>query len=373
MLESPPMDTTGVSGATSRSTAVVGAGAHGRSWIARAVVRGLSLFVGLFLVAGLVGTLRHDGSRESLWLLDASRVTGPSLVGSVLLASAGLVLIAHGARPVAIGWRRTVTVGVFLGLALVALLNVLTFYRVWAAGEIDPRVPVPLSLALAGLMTWCAWTVARGPAALAAPLHPSAGVARRVARLRTVVVVVLTLAACLVLFPLAQIAFFGTTDYRRPADIAVVFGAQVHPGGAPSQTLAWRVDTACELYEDGLVDRLVMSGAVGESGYDEAEVMRDRALERGVPASAIVVDSLGVNTEATVANTVRLFAAEGVDRVLAVSNAYHVPRIKLAYRRQGQEVFTVPAEETRRIKETPYLWLREVPAFWVYYLRGLIG
>jgi len=33
----------------------------------------------------------------------------------------------------------------------------------------------------------------------------------------------------------------------------------------------------------------------------------------------------------------------------------------------------VPAEETRRIKETPYLWLREVPAFWVYYLRGLLG
>jgi len=59
--------------------------------------------------------------------------------------------------------------------------------------------------------------------------------------------------------------------------------------------------------------------------------------------------------------------------VLAVSNAYHLPRIKLAYRRQGQEVFTVPAEETRRIKETPYLWLREVPGFWVYYLRGLTG
>jgi vancomycin permeability regulator SanA len=147
----------------------------------------------------------------------------------------------------------------------------------------------------------------------------------------------------------------------------------VHPDGAPSQTLAWRVDTACELYREGLVDRLVMSGAVGDSGYDEALVMRDRAVANGVPASAIVVDSLGVNTEATVENTVRLFAAEGGDRVLAVSNAYHLPRIKLAYRRHGQEVFTVPAEETRRIKETPYLWLREVPAFWVYYLRGLTG
>ena len=71
--------------------------------------------------------------------------------------------------------------------------------------------------------------------------------------------------------------------------------------------------------------------------------MRDMAIERGVPATAIVVDSLGLNTEATVDEHVRLFAAQGIDRVLVVSNAYHLPRIKLAYRRQGLEVFTVPA------------------------------
>jgi len=114
-----------------------------------------------------------------------------------------------------------------------------------------------------------------------------------------------------------------------------------------------------------------MSGGVGDSGYDEAQVMRDRAIERGVPANAITVDSQGLNTEATVTNTVRLCEAQGFDRVLAVSNAYHLPRIMLAYRRQGLAVFTVPAEETRRIRETPCLCLREVPAFWVYSVRGL--
>ncbi len=335
-----------------------------------AVVRGVALFVGAFLVAGLVGTLRHEGARESLWLFDAGGAPGPALVAPVLLALAGVVLVAHGLRPAAAVRRRAAAVVAFGALAALAALNVVTFYRVWTAGEIDPRVPFPFSLLLAVLMSSCAWAVAGAPATRGSATPRPATLAQRA---RTTAVIVATLGACLFLFPLAQIVFFGTTDYRRPADVAVVFGAQVHPGGAPSQTLAWRVDTACELYEEGLVERLIMSGAVGDSGYDEAQVMRDRAIERGVPASAIVVDSHGVNTEATVANTVRLFVGEGVDRVLAVSNAYHLPRIKLAYRRQGLEVSTVPAEETRRIKETPRLWLREVPAFWVYYLRGLAG
>jgi len=357
------MDAVGASVSTPRPAASEATEVRGLGWPWTSIVRGLSLFVGLFLVAGLAGPLRHDGSQESLWLFDAGAAPGPANLGPVLLALAGLVLLAHGLRPATGGRRRTLTAAVFAALALVALLNVFTFYRVWAAGDIDPRVPLPLSLLLAALMAGCAGATARGPAAPAArPPAPVRGAA-----------VLLTLAACVFLFPLAQIVFFGTTDYRRQADVAVVFGAQVHPGGVPSSTLTWRVDTACELYREGLVGRLVMSGAVGDSGYDEALVMRDMAIDRGVPATAIEVDSRGVNTEATVANTVRLFAAQGIDRVLAVSNAYHLPRVKLAYRRQGQEVFTVPAEETRRIKETPRLWLREVPGFWVYYLRGLTG
>jgi vancomycin permeability regulator SanA len=360
------MDASEAAETAPRPSAVAGVRTRRLGWVGPSIVRGLSLFVGLYLMAGLAGSLRHEGSAESLWLFDAGAVPGPMVVGPVLLALAGLVLVAYAVRPAASPWRRRLTAGVCAGLALVALVNVVTFYRVWAAGEIDPRVPAPFSALLAAFTAWSAWVVARGPT-------PPPGPGEATGRARRVAVMLAAFAACLLLFPLAQIVFFGTTDYRRPADVAVVFGAQVHPGGRPSSTLTWRVDTAVDLYRDGLVDRLVMSGGVGESGYDEAEVMRQMAIERGVPDDAIVVDSAGLNTEATVEDTLRFFAAEGIDRALVVSNAYHLPRIKLAYRRHGLEVFTVPAVETRRIKETPRLWLREVPAFWVYYLRGLTG
>ena len=335
VVESPPMDVSEAAETAPRPSAVAGARTRRLGWVGPSIVRGLSLFVGLFLMAGLAGSLRHEGSAESLWLFDAGSVPGPALVGPVLLALAGLVLVAHARAPGRLrmappsGRRRLRRPRARRPAQRRDLLP-----RV-GGGRDRPARAGPALAVLAVLMAWCAWVVARR----SPPRAPAAADGR----LRRAAVSLLTFAACVVLFPLAQIVFFGTTDYRRPADVAVVFGAQVHPAAAPSSTLTWRVDTAVELYREGLVDRLVMSGGVGESGYDEALVMRDMAVERGVPASAIVVDSQGVNTEATVANSVRLFAARGrrprARRQQRLPPAAHQARLPAA----GQEVFTVPA------------------------------
>ena len=54
-----------------------------------------------------------------------------------------------------------------------------------------------------------------------------------------------------------------------------------------------------------------------------------------------------------------------------VSHFYHLPRIRLAYRRAGREVWTVPAMPTRFYTGLPLSVLREVPAFWFYYLATI--
>jgi uncharacterized SAM-binding protein YcdF (DUF218 family) len=113
-----------------------------------------------------------------------------------------------------------------------------------------------------------------------------------------------------------------------------------------------------------------MSGGVGESGVDEAVAMKRRAVELGVPAEVILLDQDGVNTDATVANTTRLLQQHGLSRVLVVSQFYHLPRIKMAYRAAGWHVRTVPAEGGRPIAKTPLFVLREIPGFWVYWARA---
>jgi vancomycin permeability regulator SanA len=167
--------------------------------------------------------------------------------------------------------------------------------------------------------------------------------------------------------------FFGTTDYRRPADAAVVFGARVYASGIPSELLQNRIDTAVELYREGLVPVLVMSGGGGADGFNEAVVMRQAAIAEGVPADAVLVDGTGVSTEATVADTQSLLAGGQLTlprgRLIVVSQAYHLPRVQLAFAGAGIDVLTVPAVDPRFIDEMPILIGREVLAFWAYDLR----
>ena len=125
-------------------------------------------------------------------------------------------------------------------------------------------------------------------------------------RLRQVIALAVAAGAWTLVFPLAQMLFFGTTDYRRPADVAVIFGARVYATGRPSPLLADRIRTGVELYQSGLVPLLVMSGGDGTDGFNEARVMRDVAVAAGVDPSAILVDPAGNSTEATVADVAAL-------------------------------------------------------------------
>jgi uncharacterized SAM-binding protein YcdF (DUF218 family) len=81
-----------------------------------------------------------------------------------------------------------------------------------------------------------------------------------------------------------------------------------------------------------------------------------------------VQDHAGLNTADTVRDTAEVLRASGARRVLAVSHAYHLPRVKLAFERAGVEAYTVPAPGTRWLVKLPWLITREVAALWSYYL-----
>jgi len=320
------------------------------------VARGLALFFGLFSLLNLIGELRTPGFDENVWWLDLRPLSAAPT--ALVLALGGLMLVWWGVRPAAHGWRRYATAATAGVLGAVALRNGVTFYHVWAHGQIRPWVPFPLSFVLAAALFGVAWAVLRPP--------PSRG--GRLTTLRVAGVLVL----CGLLFPVAQQVFFGKTDYVRRTQVAIVFGAEVHRDGHASVSLRDRVRTAAQLYRAGLTQRLLMSGGQGPGEpVNETAVMRALAIGFGVPASAIATDPHGVNTDATVRDTVPVVRAAGYRQVAVVSDFFHLPRVKLAYQRAGYDVVTVPSR-AHRIPQTTKLVLREIPAFWVYYLRAAL-
>jgi vancomycin permeability regulator SanA len=132
------------------------------------------------------------------------------------------------------------------------------------------------------------------------------------------------------------------------------------------------MSTAIDLYHQGLAPVIIASGGVEPDGQDETAVMRQMAIDAGVPSSAILLDANGVNTDATVTDTTKIMADRGLNSAMVVSHFYHLPRIKLAYQGAGVNVLTVPSRSTA-IPQLPYLVAREIPAFWVYYGRAVFG
>lgn len=326
---------------------------HGRELV-DALVRGLALFIGVFSGMNVLGSVLGDGFGANLWWIDLTVL--PARLGTVFAIAASVLLVAYALGTALSPLRRKLTAAACAALALIAALNVASFYEVWRAGLIAPAVPIPFSALVAvaitavGLDVW----VRKG--------HET-GTLENVATVAVALVVALA-------FPLAQVSFFGTTDYRREADVAVVFGAKVHADGGLSWSLEERVQTGVALLKDGYVDTLLMSGGVGANGVDEAVAMKARAVELGVPEDAVLTDSLGVDTDSTVRDTVALLGGPDSARIIAVSQFYHLPRIKMSYAAAGQEVYTVPADSLIPISKTPLFVAREIPGFWVYWMRA---
>lgn len=317
------------------------------------LTRTLALFIGLFTLANLLGGVLWPGFDANLWWISLGH-RFPAWLTDTALAISAITLMTFALRN-RLPWQRArITAVIVATLASVTLWNTITFYRLFATGRINAGFPLPLSLMMCAGLIVIARTAWREPKA------------EKPTRLRTILIAG---TGTFALFPLALMLFFGNTDYRRPADAAVVFGAKVFPDGRLSDALADRIRTACGLYQAGLVQRLVLSGGPGQGAVTEAEAMRQYALSHGVPAKDIIVDNQGLNTKATVRDTMPLFREWHAHRVLVVSHFYHLPRIKLAYERAGMEVYTVPARQGHFLGKLPFYMAREAAAFWSYYLK----
>jgi vancomycin permeability regulator SanA len=316
-----------------------------------ACARGIALFLGGFALLGLLAKQRVPGFDPNLWWIDLRAL--PAWCADLLVGMLAVLLLAWGVC------RRigAVVHGALIGLLTffmaVAFVNATVFWVLLAQGRIQSSLPIPLSLIF-------------GAGLLFLALHVKRVVLSDLYLLRFA-----ACAACALAFPLLQALGFGKTDYRRSADIAVVFGARAYADGRPSDALADRVRTACELYQQGLVRQLVFSGGPGDGAIHETESMRRLAVRLGVPASAIVRDEAGLNTAATLRNTRPLLAGRSA---MAVSEFYHLPRIKLTAAVAGIDLLTVPARPVRWSRQLPLSnMLREIPAFWLYYGRALAG
>ncbi|MCH5265513.1 MAG: YdcF family protein [Lachnospiraceae bacterium] len=125
-------------------------------------------------------------------------------------------------------------------------------------------------------------------------------------------------------------------------DCIMVLGAGVKDG-EPSLVLRDRLDRGIELYQQGISERILMSGDHGRTGYDEVHIMKQYAMEAGVPEECIFMDHAGFSTYESMYRAKEVFE---VKSLAIVTQPYHEYRAVFAAQKLGLTAYGTPSKKT---------------------------
>lgn len=142
----------------------------------------------------------------------------------------------------------------------------------------------------------------------------------------------------------AAVLIWSNRDEARPAQAIVVLGAAQY-AGKPSPVLRARLDHALDLWNRHLASLLILTGGTGLGDTtSEAAVGRNYARKRGVPDSAILVESEGRTTSESMRAVAGMLEVRGLQSALLVSDPFHMLRLRILARRFGFTPYTSPTQ-----------------------------
>lgn len=170
-----------------------------------------------------------------------------------------------------------------------------------------------------------------------------------------------------------SIISFSEKDETRPADAAIVLGASVYDN-SPSPVFCERINHAVDLYNDGYVETIIMTGGVGEGNIrSEADIAREYAEQQGIPAESIYIEENSKITDENLRNAKAIMNEHDLDTALIVSDPLHMKRAMLYAHDHEMKVYSSPTPTSlyRSWKtKLPFL-AREVFYYSVYRLVRL--
>ena len=125
-------------------------------------------------------------------------------------------------------------------------------------------------------------------------------------------------------------------------DCILVLGCGVWDDGTPTDMLADRIKVGIRAYESGVSDRLLMSGDHSRKDYDEVNTMKAIAVENGIPADNVFCDHAGFSTYESMYRASDIF---GADKIVIVTQSYHLPRAIYNAQKLGIEAYGISADE----------------------------
>lgn len=145
---------------------------------------------------------------------------------------------------------------------------------------------------------------------------------------------------------------------REPFDVIIVLGAAVWKGGMPSPVIKRRVYHAVNLMINGRSKYLLFTGGLGRYPPTEARVMKDLAIEKGIPSERLILEEKATSTFESAVGCIKIMHKHKWSSAIIVSDPYHLFRATFLFRLFGVKAVGSGVKGGR---ESNPLWK------WVYY------
>jgi uncharacterized SAM-binding protein YcdF (DUF218 family) len=158
-------------------------------------------------------------------------------------------------------------------------------------------------------------------------------------------------------------------DDAQQADIIIVFGAAQY-NGRPSPVFKARLDHTAGLFKSNYAQKIMTTGGHGlDSRFTEADVGRNYLVKLDIPAECILTEPIASTTLGTINRVLEFLRLEHHDRVIAVSDGFHLFRIKQIFRDNQIVAYGSPARHSpieSNLKLRTWASLREVLVYSAY-------
>jgi uncharacterized SAM-binding protein YcdF (DUF218 family) len=155
------------------------------------------------------------------------------------------------------------------------------------------------------------------------------------------------------------------------ADAIIVFGAAEY-SGRPSPVLKARLDHALDLFHRGVAPVVITTGgAASDPKFSEGGVGKDYLMRHGVPENSLIAETQGRDTSESAVRVGVIMHANGLHSCVAVSDAYHVFRIRKLLLHEGVgPVYVAPRPDSRPHSMVQRAWavLRESTSYLLWRL-----
>lgn len=125
-------------------------------------------------------------------------------------------------------------------------------------------------------------------------------------------------------------------------DCIVVLGCSVTPDQKPSNMLEQRLIQGISLYDNDISDVILMSGDHQGDYYDEVTVMKNYAIDNGVPSPDIFLDHYGLSTYESIYRAKYIYGAQ---KIIIVTQEYHLYRALYVANSLGIEAYGIAASD----------------------------